>query len=185
MMSIEHVLFTWVDLCDRLNIDFAVMGGIAVRAHGVPRPTYDVDLTIAADDSKIQELLVTARNMDCLVPEPYLKGWKDRVSGMPVIKLKQWLKDGCGIDVDLFVAESPFLRSLMGRRQLSDVGGRQVPVATAEDVILLKLIASRPRDLGDVQDILFMQGGLDVGYMRDWAVSLEIVDRVDRALQQE
>lgn len=48
--TVEHVLFEIVDLCGRLQLEYAIMGGIAVRVHGIPRPTFDVDfeLTISA-----------------------------------------------------------------------------------------------------------------------------------------
>jgi len=49
MKSVEQVLIEWVDLCIRLEIRYVVMDGLAVRIHGIPRPTYDVDLTIAVD----------------------------------------------------------------------------------------------------------------------------------------
>ena len=53
---------------------------------------------------------------------------------------------------------------------------------TPEDLILLKLIADRPRDHIDVADILFIQGELDESYMRHWAAELEISDRLAKAL---
>lgn len=41
--SVEDVIWDVVDLCDSLKIEYAIMGGMAVRIHGIPRPTYDVD----------------------------------------------------------------------------------------------------------------------------------------------
>ena len=43
MKNVTETLHTLVELLDQLLIDYAVMGGFAVRAHGVPRPTYDID----------------------------------------------------------------------------------------------------------------------------------------------
>jgi hypothetical protein len=40
--SVEDVIWDVVDLCDSLKIEYAIMGGLAVRIHGIPRPTYDV-----------------------------------------------------------------------------------------------------------------------------------------------
>ena len=59
---------------------------------------------------------------------------------------------------------------------------RPVCFVTAEDLILLKLVANRPRDIADVIDVLFTQGSLDVEYMRSWAVRLQITESLERVL---
>lgn len=56
------------------------------------------------------------------VPEPYFRGWIDRVREMPVAKVKVYLA-GRGIDVDLFLVESSFQRSRIDRRQRFEVDG--------------------------------------------------------------
>jgi hypothetical protein len=42
MENVTDTLHTLVQLMDQLSLDYAVMGGFAVRAHGVPRPTYEL-----------------------------------------------------------------------------------------------------------------------------------------------
>jgi hypothetical protein len=87
---------------------------------------------------------------------------------MPLVKIRLYL-DGKGIDADVFLAETAFQQEVIARRVTCAVEGRQVSLVTADDLILFKLIASRPRDLIDVQDVLFTQGDLDEAYMRRWA----------------
>ena len=49
-------------------------------------------------------------------------------------------------------------------------GAREVPITTAEDLILLKMAFHRDKDLRDVRGILAIQSGkLDLAYLRDWA----------------
>jgi hypothetical protein len=62
------------------------------------------------------------------------------------------------------------------------VEGQQVSFVTAEDLILFKLIASRPRDLIDVEEILFTQGDLDEAYMRRWARELGVAEKLEEVL---
>lgn len=50
------------------------------------------------------------------------------------------------------------------------------------DLIVLKILANRDRDRGDVQDFLFMQGELDRSYMRHWARKLGVLPTLDQAL---
>ncbi|MBL9000831.1 MAG: hypothetical protein JNK25_06810 [Phycisphaerae bacterium] len=47
-----------------------------------------------------------------------------------------------------------------------------------EDIILLKLIASRRKDLADIEDITAACADLDVEYLRSWAVDLGISERL-------
>ncbi len=54
---------------------------------------------------------------------------------------------------------------------------------TAEDLILLKLLANRPKDRVDVADILFVQVTLDEAYLRRWAATLGIAVELEDALR--
>lgn len=86
------------------------------------------------------------------------------------------------IDVDMFINDTPFQRSTMNRRIQVPFEGRELWFTTPEDLILLKLLANRPRDLGGVADVLFVQGQLDETYMHHWAGGLAITDRLKKAL---
>ena len=47
-----------------------------------------------------------------------------------------------------------------------------------EDLILLKLIASRRKDLADIEEIVTICQSLDMPYLRQWASKLGITDRL-------
>jgi hypothetical protein len=90
--------------------------------------------------------------------------------------------EGRGIDIDVFLAESPFQEQLLARCRPEMVDDQTVSLVSPEDLILLKLIAHRPRDIGDIGDVLFTQGTLDLSYMRNWATKLGVLDRLEKAL---
>ena len=46
----------FVELFERLGIPSALIGGLAVSVYGIPRPTHDLDFTIALDRSRLGEL---------------------------------------------------------------------------------------------------------------------------------
>lgn len=102
---------------------------------------------------------------------------------MPVVKLKNY-QGQHSIDVDLFLAESEFQRSLLDRRVLSEVDGVTVSLVSAEDLIWLKLLAGRPPDLGDISDVIFTQGQLDDSYLRHWAGELGVMDSLLRVFDE-
>ena len=111
------------------------------------------------------------------VPEVYESGWIDQVAGMPLVKLRMSLESH-GVDVDIFLAESDFQRSVLSRRLWHDYEGQPIAFVSPEDLILLKLVANRPRDLSDIGDILFVQGQFDEAYLRHWASELGIPERL-------
>ena len=64
----------------------------------------------------------------------------------------------------------PVVLTRTSRAVTQPVGGQPVRFATAEDLILHKLFAGRPRDLEDVRGVLARKGGtLDRAYLRHWA----------------
>lgn len=181
MNPVEAVFHDFVQLFEGLNLPYAVMGGLAVRAHGIPRPTYDVDLTILVDREELSTVLAEIRQLGYDVPEQYDKGWVDNVSGLPFIKAATFL-EGRSLVADIFLAETDFLRSLISRRIRDSVNGFEAWLVTPEDLILLKLIANRPRDLADIADVITMQLRLDEEYLREWADVLQVRDRLEQAL---
>jgi predicted nucleotidyltransferase len=181
MNPVEHTLREVVDLVDHLRIPYAVMGGLAVRAHGIPRPTYDVDITVIASRGDILLILNELRQLGYHVAEEFDKGWVDSVSGMPLVKITRFV-EGRSLAVDIFLAETPFQHSLMSRKIRDRINGYEAWLVTPEDLILLKLLAGRPRDSADVVDILTMQLRYDVDYMRHWADVLGIRTKLNEML---
>ena len=91
---------------------------------------------------------------------------------------------GRSVDIDIFLAETRLQESLLARRSRLEVDGVPAWVVSPEDLILLKLIASRPRDIGDVMDILMAQGQLDEEYLRRWATELGLLDALNRVMNE-
>ena len=50
----------FVGFFERARIPYVLMGGMAVAAHGLPRPTHDVDFTIALPRERLSDLYETA-----------------------------------------------------------------------------------------------------------------------------
>lgn len=183
MTDLTRALQEFAQTFDDLGLPYVVMGGIAVRFYAIPRPTHDVDFTLSIDRDRLPELYERLETLGYTVPEAYSKGWVDSVAGMPVVKARLYL-EGRGVDIDVFLAESSFQKELLARRRLEEVEESKVWFVTPEDLILLKLLAHRPRDLGDIGDILFTQGQLDEAYMRKWARQLGILNQLEQVLSQ-
>jgi hypothetical protein len=104
------------------------------------------------------------------------------VCGLSVVKLELFIGES-PIDVDIFLAETPFQLQLLQRRQRHQAGGLAAWFVGPEDLVLLKLLAARPKDLVDVGDVIFIQGQLDEAYLQRWAGELGVSAALDEALR--
>jgi predicted nucleotidyltransferase len=183
MTDLSRALKDLVELFEGFGAQYVVMGGIAVRVYGIPRPTHDVDFTAAIDRDRLSEFYQAVRDAGYTVPEQYESGWVDEVGGMPLVKVRLYL-DNRGIDIDIFLAESDFQKQLLARRRRESLDGLSINMVSPEDLILLKLLASRPRDIADIGDVLFTQGQLDEPYMLHWAEQLGTKEALERLLAE-
>lgn len=183
MDKLDEVLRACLSIFDRLAVSYVIMGGLAVRLLGIPRPTFDVDLTVTIARERLPELYHQLEEAGFDVPEAYHGGLVDEVAGMPLVKFKLYV-GGRGIDADIFLAETRFQQEMMRRRRHEELWGMSVSLVTPEDLVLLKLLANRPRDLGDIDDLRAVQGDLDETYMRKWAGELGIADRLEKLLSE-
>jgi hypothetical protein len=182
MKGLTQALCELAEIFDSLSVDYAVMGGFAVRIDGIPRPTHDVDFTVAMGRDRLPAFFDLAEQIGFTVPESYRQGWVDTISAMPLVKLRMNM-EGHGVDADLFLAETAFQSSLLARRRREAIDGFSIWFVSPEDLVLLKLVANRPRDLLDVHDVLFTQGQLDREYLGRWAQTLGILDQLKGCLQ--
>jgi predicted nucleotidyltransferase len=123
---------------------FALIGATAMAAHGVSRATLDLDL-FTVDQA-------------CLGRD-YWAGLDlgvDQRRGGPDDPLAGVVRVGAGSDlpIDIVVGRSPWQAAIPARARPSRIEGVEVPVASREDLILLKLYAGAPQDAWDVAQLL-------------------------------
>ncbi|MBI4575355.1 MAG: helix-turn-helix transcriptional regulator [Planctomycetes bacterium] len=150
-------------------------GGLAVIAWGVLRFTQDVD-AIGLSPEHIRAFAASAQARGFMVPDPLLP------DPLPTGRLRKvtvfWpveLAPGVGpMPVDVFVLEGDLLDSAVVRARLTPAGDLVVSV---EDLILMKLLAGRPKDHLDTLSLMTAHAArLDRNYIRRWARPLGIVD---------
>lgn len=52
-----------IRIFSELQIPYALMGGMAVSVHGIPRPTHDLDFTISIERQRLPELYASAERL--------------------------------------------------------------------------------------------------------------------------
>ncbi len=128
-----------------------LFGAQAVIAHGVPRLSADVDVTVelTPDDPERFANEMKAAGFDLLVDDPeFIR--KTRV--MPFVHRPT------AMPLDVVLAGSGLEQEFLGRAKATDVGGVVVPLIQPEDLIIAKIVAGRPKDLEDAKGLWRIHG---------------------------
>jgi len=136
-----------LDLLTALRTDgridgFALVGGLAVSAWSPPRATMDVDLLVLAKAENLDHL-VKALCEAGMNAELRRGGFDDPV---PFLIRADFL--------DIIVATKKYEAEAVEQSIAVNIAGRDIPVASPEFLIILKLKAGGPRDLLDVRELL-------------------------------
>jgi len=143
-------------------IPYMMIGDQALLLCGEPRLTRDIDITLNSGPERLGEILglVEAWGWRVLVETP--AEFLEKTMVLPALEPES------GIRVDFIFSFSPYERQAIERARTLPIGKAQVRFASAEDLIVHKIIAGRPRDLEDVRGILLKNPHLDTSYIRNW-----------------
>ena len=125
-----------------------IIGGMAVIALGFPRTTVDIDITVLATHSDLDSLL---RRCETAGIESRIAGAIDFAKTNRVLLMKH--RDS-GVEVDISLAALPFEEEAIAHRRVVDVGGIRMAIPRVDDLLVYKMVASRPQDLRDVEELL-------------------------------
>jgi hypothetical protein len=183
-MSAAEVLRRITAALDRAGIAYMLTGSFAGAHYGVPRSTQDIDLVIAANPGELRTFVQSLPNGEYYADLNAALEAHSRESLFNVIDL------ATGWKIDLIIRKSrAFSREEFSRRQLVNVQGIPLFVASAEDVVIAKLEWSRlgqsQRQIEDVAAILRLRGeSLDRSYLEKWASELNLNEELSDAARQ-
>jgi len=165
------------DFLEKHAIRYMIIGGVANSVRGRPRATTDTDLVLLLGERSIAEFVeLVSTGFQFLRPNPV--EFARRTYVVPI----QVTDD---VSADLSLAMLPYEEQAIGRAVLTDIEGVKVPVCTAEDLIIYKVISERAKDWSDIEGILLRQGAkLDqdyiIGWLEQFAQALERPEIVTR-----
>lgn len=132
---------------DALGLSWYLFGAQAAIVYGVARLTADVDVTVRAPAMPTGDWLATLER----------HGFQGRFADpdfiattrvLPVVHLDT------GLPVDIVLAGPGLEDEFLTRAVMRSIDGVQVPVIEMTDLVVLKILASRPKDLDDVVSLL-------------------------------
>lgn len=143
LQKLNQALVVLTALRDEGSISgFALIGGLAVSAWSPPRATMDVDLLVLADSNNLDHLVKAL--CDAGMNAELRRGGAD--DPVPYLIRADYL--------DVIVATKKYEVETIKQSITVNIAGRDIPVASPEFLIILKLKAGGPRDLLDVQELL-------------------------------
>lgn len=148
------------------GVEFVIVGGFSLAAHGVVRATKDLDIMPAPDSENLARLAEALRELQArplladdfdaneLGLEPDADGL--RAGGNWVLATRHGR-----LDVMQLLAGARGYGDLRERALVTHAPGVESPLAFAglDDLIAMKIAAGRPQDLLDVADLERARGG--------------------------
>lgn len=152
---------TVVAALNAAEVRYLIVGGLAVNAHGYLRATRDLDLVMQLESANLR------RGLECLFEIGYRlaipvsvedfadaskrEAWRVE-KGMIVLKL--WSDDHRRTPVDVFVYEPFDFSEEFEKACLSELQpGIFARIVSLEALIEMKLVAGRPHDLMDIEEL--------------------------------
>jgi hypothetical protein len=145
-----------------------LFGAQAVVIWGRPRLTADVDVTVRL---RFQDTVGFWHDMETAgfrlrVPEP--EAFLARTRVLPFLHLPTQLP------LDVVLAGPGIEDRFIERAVRIEIEGLSVPIASPEDLIVMKVLAGRPKDIEDVRSVLRERlSKLDVTYIRSMLGTIE------------
>ncbi len=132
------------------EVDYVLIGGLAVQTHGHVRTTNDADLIPAPEPANLERLAATLRELEARVLNPGEEETAVDAKMLPRATIWQFATRDGGIDVMHEVPGGRPFDELRERALHIRLGDIDVPVVDLDDLIRMKLARGRPVDLADV-----------------------------------
>jgi len=163
------------ELLEQVGVPYMLAGSVASSYHGEPRATQDIDLVVALTLGSVRRLFAQ------LDQERF---YMDRDTAMSAVRSRSQfniidMESGWKCDL-IIVKGHEFAQTEFKRRVRVDLEGVPVWVASAEDVVLSKLVWAKrsggsARQHRDARSVLGTASSeLDRDYLRRWAAELGV-----------
>lgn len=168
------LLHDLIPVVRRWGDTWCVFGAQAVGAHGVPRTTSDVDVTMRLSPHQPGAF---ARDMDSAGFSLRVPDVDDFVARTRVLPFRH---RATRMDLDIVLSMSGLEEEFLSRAVDLEVDGLQVRVIGVEDLVITKILAGRPKDLEDARLVL-KRKGRSVDRRRIRAVLAELEEALDQS----
>ena len=158
------------------EIEYMLVGGLAVGIWAEPRATVDIDLLVAIgldDYDSLKHKLIESKKFVFIHDKPMVFG--------KITFLRTTTKRNTDIAVDFLFADDDFKNTALQRKETVKVNDFSLYISSPEDLIILKLLSGRDQDRLDAEKIIKIQkDNLDQEYIRHWTEKLGLEIKKER-----
>jgi len=158
---------------DSLGVRWYLFGAQAAILYGAARLTADVDVTVDPGAHSVAEFVEALQREKFSPRLTDLENFVERTRVLPLVH------EPSRMPCDVVLAGPGIEELFLSRVQVHVVEGVTIPVASADDVVVMKVLAGRAKDLDDVVSVIRAQGSsLNVNRAR------ETIRQLEQALDQ-
>jgi len=151
-----------------------IIGGIAVGFLGKPRFTADIDAMFLLSKKDIPQFLELASAENIVPRIPHAKEFAEKNR---ILLLKHVPTE---TDIDVSLGILPFEEEMVERGSIKSFANLSIRLPTPEDLVIMKAIAHRPKDLEDIRTIAEKYPNLDVKRIETWVKAFgEVLETPD------
>jgi len=173
-MDYLTVLKKLVKIFQSQKIPYMLVGGIATSIYGEPRATKDIDLMVMVKPYHLGKLLSTLKKNK-------FQFHAEEAKVLLEFGNRIMIYDPTGIlRIDLWIPKTNYEKQAFKRRKKEMLKKTTLFTVSVEDLILLKLLAGRPKDIIDIEGILVKKPKLNQNYLRFWGIALNIYDKFQK-----
>lgn len=147
MKTLFQTAFELQNFFEKKNWRFCFIGGLALQRWGEARMTVDVDVSLLTGfggEDKFIEALLAAYPARITDADAFAR--ENRVL---------LLKSAGGVGIDIAFAGLPFEEETVSRASRFEfLPGLELLTCSAEDLIIMKAFADRPRDWADIKSVI-------------------------------
>ena len=149
------------------NVKYLVIGGAAVNLHGYVRVTHDLDLFIALDETNVKKFANTMRLLEFRPKIPVeieeLGDSKKREKWIKEKNMKVFSLVDIDTDdiIDIMIMDYLQFDESYKEKKVVKIKDMEVPIASIKDIIKLKEVAGRAKDIIDLKVLLEIQERLN------------------------
>jgi predicted nucleotidyltransferase len=141
MTPLESAVAEVAGVLESLSVPYMLIGGLAVSIWGEPRATLDADWLVWVPPESLRERVASLVSVLPAMPEDPL-AFVRQTRVLPVRTSRH-------VRSDIVFGTLPWEQQAIARAQPTQIAGRKVPLVSVEDLILMKLISEREKDLED------------------------------------
>lgn len=168
---------------DAIQAQAIVVGGVAASFLGRPRFTQDIDALAIISEPEWNAAVDAAANFGII---PRIDDAVEFAHQSRVLLLRH---QESTIDIDVILGGLPFEEDAVMNGKRYVIGGVSVRLPKVEDLMIMKAVAHRPRDLQDIEGLLQAHPQLDLQSVRQWVREFasvtamsDLIDDLDKLL---